>query len=93
MSLFRKFNSLSKSVSHNGNFCHVILEEVALEGLDGITFEDLVIRLGQVKDFFLTFDGDSSKEFLFQAVRGLLSSVPKNEYDQNSETLRGLKYL
>ena len=91
MSLFRKFDFVNKTLSHNGNYTEIILDEVSLEGLDGITFEALLLRLSQLKGFQISFDyiQVSSKEFLFQVLRHKLSSQPKNDFDENSESLRG----
>ena len=91
MSLFRKFDFGNKTLSHSGNYTEIILDEVSLEGLDGITFEALLLRLGQLKGFQISFDFNqmSSKEFLFQVLRHKLSSQTKKDFDENSESLRG----
>ena len=49
MSIFRKFNNAHKTSILNGNYCNAILEEVSLEGLDGITFEALLQRLSHLQ--------------------------------------------
>ena len=89
MSLFRKFDSANKRPSSNGNYCSSIFEEVALEGLDGITFDALIIRLGQLKSFQFSFEEGSTKEFLFQVLRQKISRVPKKDYDENTDTIKG----
>jgi hypothetical protein len=89
MSLFRKFDFNSKAVSHNGNYAEILSEEIALEGLDGITFDALLLRLNQARLFQTTLDPNSCKDFIFQVLRRLLSIVPKKDYDESNEAIRG----
>ncbi|XP_025106935.1 general transcription factor 3C polypeptide 1-like [Pomacea canaliculata] len=49
------------------NYVEMLVEEIALEGLDGITLPTLWLRLEDRKDFPLALD-DKSKAFLWQAV-------------------------
>jgi len=91
MSVFRKFDFGSKTLSQNGNYTEIIMDEVSLEGLDGVTFDALLVRLQQLKGFQISFDQMSSKEFLFQVLRHKLSSQSKKDYNENSESIRGKK--
>ena len=91
MSLFRKYDNATKTPSNNGNFCGSIFEEVAFEGLDGITFDALIIRLGQLKSIQFSFEEASTREFLFQVLRQKISQVPKKDYDENTDSIKGTK--
>ena len=89
MSFFKRYDCVSKTFSHNGNYVEVILDEVCLEGLDGITFEALLIRMTHLKDFHISFQNDSAQDFLFQVLRHKLNCQETTEYDEKSHNLRG----
>jgi len=86
MPCFRKINTGGKSMFHNGNYPKVILDEIALEGLDGITVDALVMRLAQRKDLNFSFDEPNGKEFIFQIVKAKIKSQSENE---QTETIQG----
>ena len=89
MSFFRKFDCSSKNLSGNGNYVDIVLDEVCLEGLDGITFDSLLIRLKLLKEFLISSEEQSGKEFIFQVLRHKLNFLSKKEYDENSDSIRG----
>ena len=89
MSFFKRYDCVSKTFSHNGNYVQAILDEICLEGLDGITFDALLIRLTHLKDFHISFQTDSAQDFLFQILRHNLNCQEMKEYDESSNTLRG----
>ena len=89
MSFFRKFDCSSKNLSGNGNYVDNVLDEVCLEGLDGITFDSLLIRLKLLKEFLISSEEQSGKEFIFQVLRHKLNFLSKKEYDENSDSIRG----
>jgi len=54
----------------NRNFRYQILDEISLEGLDGITLQALWLRLQAREDFSLGVEG-SSKDFIWEVIKCL----------------------
>ena len=62
----------STSAPVNGNYPKIILDEVAIEGLDGITIPILKYRLKKRKDY-TNFDPEFSTDFLIGVLKELTS--------------------
>ncbi|KAL1132318.1 hypothetical protein AAG570_010274 [Ranatra chinensis] len=60
-------------IHRNCNYVSDILEEIALEGLDGITINALWARLNDRPNFVLKPIDDETKSFLWRAIRRLAS--------------------
>lgn len=69
---FLKFDPCNKVFCSNGSFQDVILEEIALEGLDGITFDGLIIRLQHRKDLSLSLEAEGEKNFIFLVLKNVV---------------------
>ena len=62
----------STSAPVNGNYPKIILDEVAIEGLDGITIPILKYRLKKRKDY-TNFDPEFTTEFLVGVLKEFIS--------------------
>ena len=57
---------------------NILLDEIALEGLDGITIPTLFKRLSQVKDVPFDFNDESVQEYVWKSIVSILNRSPQH---------------